>query len=235
MRTRSRLVLSFFCVTLVVVLSVAPVQAHEPSPLLPPTGECTDELPVVVASDTPAQSDIYSAVTLAGVLGTDCIVFAGTRDGDFPADQVARLDAASAGGYAVGGTEAVPSAKIANRGLRRISGLDRWATARAVGAETQRLLTEGAEPPPEAGDLCAGYFGLAAHNLADFSVDVYALEVRAARDAWLALCAPSAPAEQRDALCELVLADSVALDTERYDSVMAQFAQRLHGRHCFSE
>lgn len=61
-------------------------------------GDCdSDTAPVVVASDVAAQSDIYSAVTLAGVRGDACIVLAGARGETMPADQQARLDAASAG------------------------------------------------------------------------------------------------------------------------------------------
>ncbi len=59
-------------------------------------------VPIVVGSDDAAQSDIYSAVTLAGVLDTSCIVLAGPRDGPMPAAQRARLDAAQAGGWIVG-------------------------------------------------------------------------------------------------------------------------------------
>lgn len=59
-------------------------------------------VPIVVGSDDAAQSDIYSAVTLAGVLDTSCIVLAGPRDGPMPAAQRARLDAAQAGDWIVG-------------------------------------------------------------------------------------------------------------------------------------
>ena len=48
--------------------------------------DCTGDIPVVVGSDAKAQSDIYSAVTLAGVLGTDCVILAGPRDGDMAAE-----------------------------------------------------------------------------------------------------------------------------------------------------
>ena len=105
---------------------------------LPPAsvqGDCdSDTAPVVVASDLAAQSDIYSAVTLAGVLGDACIVLAGPRGEAMPADQQARLDAAAAGGYVVGGFAAVPDGKIADRAMSRIGGADRWATALLVGA-----------------------------------------------------------------------------------------------------
>ncbi|WP_420445837.1 hypothetical protein [Candidatus Poriferisodalis sp.] len=67
------------------------------------------------------------------MIETDCIVLAGTRDEPMPTDQAARLDAATDGGYIVGGTAAVPNEKVAGRGIRRIGGADRWATATLVG------------------------------------------------------------------------------------------------------
>ena len=99
-------------------------------------GDCdSDTAPVVVASDLAAQSDIYSAVTLAGVLGDACIVLAGPRGDSMPAAQQTRLDAAEAGGYVVGGLAAVPNEKIAGRTMARLGGTDRWATALMVGEE----------------------------------------------------------------------------------------------------
>ena len=99
-------------------------------------GECdADTVPVVVASDLAAQSDIYSAVTLAGVLGEACIVLAGARGEQMPVDQQARLLAAAAGGYVVGGQAAVPDGKIAGRSVARLGGADRWETALLVGSE----------------------------------------------------------------------------------------------------
>ena len=73
--------------------------------------DCSGAVPIVVGSDAKAQSDIYSAVTLAGVIGTDCVVLAGHRNGDMADEQRARLDAAAAGGYVLGGTAAVPEAR----------------------------------------------------------------------------------------------------------------------------
>ena len=96
--------------------------------------ECAGSEPIVVASDAAAQSDVYSAVTLAGVLGTDCIVFAGPRDGPMPSDQAARLASTLQAGWIVGGDTAVPAAKVAGRSMERIAGSDRWQTARQVGA-----------------------------------------------------------------------------------------------------
>ena len=97
------------------------------------SSNCTGQVPVVVASDAAAQSDIYSAVTLAGAIGTHCIVLAGPRDAPMPRSQRVRMSDAVAGGYVVGGTVAVPSSKIAGRDMTRISGKDRWATAHLVG------------------------------------------------------------------------------------------------------
>ena len=105
-------------------------------------GECdSGTVPVVVASDLDAQPDIYSAATLAGVLGDACIVLAGARDKPMPADQQTRLTAAAARGYVVGGVAAVPDAKTIGRSMTRIGGADRWATARLVGDQALRLAT----------------------------------------------------------------------------------------------
>ena len=101
--------------------------------------DCAGDVPIVVGADAKAQSDIYSAVTLAGVVGTDCIVLAGPRDGDMTAAQRARLDAADEGGYVLGGAAAVPEAKIAGRGMKRLGGANRWATAQLIGSEAPSL------------------------------------------------------------------------------------------------
>ena len=107
--------------------------------MLPPSSYtesgCAGKVPIVVASDTPAQSDLYSAVTLAGVLSTDCVVLAGPRSEPMPAAQLARLEAAAPDGFIVGGTAAVPDAKVAGHDLTRLAGTDRWHTARLVGAQ----------------------------------------------------------------------------------------------------
>lgn len=101
--------------------------------------DCTGDVPIVVGADAKAQSDVYSAITLAGVLGTDCVVLAGPRDGDMAANQRARLATAAFGGYVLGGYSAVPAAKVADRNLKRIGGADRWATAQLVGSEARAL------------------------------------------------------------------------------------------------
>lgn len=127
-------------------------------PLDATEGECTGAIPVVVASDADAQSDIYSAVTLAGALGTECLVLAGERTGPMPPKQRARLDRAASGGYVVGGTSAVPISKLAGRTMKRIGGADRWATARAIGAEVALLIrdvsAEGEQIVGEAAGSC---------------------------------------------------------------------------------
>ena len=105
-------------------------------------------MPIIVGSDAAAESDRYSAVTLAGVIGTDCVVLAGNRHGSsMPADQRARLGVAAAGGFVVGGTAAVPGTKTAGRIMFRLAGTDRWHTARLVGDQARRGATAGAGTP----------------------------------------------------------------------------------------
>ena len=97
----------------------------------------------MVGADSKAQSDIYSAVTLAGVVGTDCVILAGPRTGAMPASQQARLNAADTGGFVLGGTAAVPTAKIAGRDMTRLGGATRWATAQLVGRRASGDTTAG--------------------------------------------------------------------------------------------
>ena len=106
-------------------------------------GSCAGQVPIVVGSDAAAQSDIYAAAMLAGVIGSDCIVLAGPRDQSMPADHRARLQAADGGGFVVGGPAAVPTTKIAGRSMTRLSGSDRWATARLVGRRAAGDATAG--------------------------------------------------------------------------------------------
>ncbi|WP_420623985.1 hypothetical protein [Candidatus Poriferisodalis sp.] len=101
------------------------------------TTDCTDNVPILVASDAAAESDLYSAVTLAGAIGTDCIVRAGARSESISADQMARLDASAGGGFIVGGMSAVPEAKVAGRDMTRLAGTDRWHTACLVGDQAR--------------------------------------------------------------------------------------------------
>ena len=122
-----------------------PTADAEPEVVLPPRtytdADCTDSVPILVASDAAAQSDLYSAMTLAGVLGTNCVVLAGARNESMPSDQLSRLNEAGSGGFIVGGTAAVPESKVAGQNLTRLAGADRWHTARLVGA--QALIAAG--------------------------------------------------------------------------------------------
>ena len=127
-----------------------PAGAHDPNVVLPPRSHteasCAGKVPIVVASDARAQSDLHSAMTLAGVLSTNCVVLAGARDEPMPAAQLARLTEAAQDGFIVGGTAAVPDAKVAGHALTRIAGTDRWHTAQLVGAQARRIaLGEPAE------------------------------------------------------------------------------------------
>lgn len=168
-----------------VVMTASPASAHEPSPRTPPladTGNCVGALPVVVASDAAAQSDMYSAVTLAGALGTKCLILAGARGEPFPAAELECLDVAGSGGYVVGGTAAVPASKVLGRSLRRIAGADRWETAAAVGAEVQRALSalDDAARKRNAGTGTAGTRGCGSGSSTGSSSDAAGEELSAA-------------------------------------------------------
>ena len=143
--------------TLLLLVFPTVTGAHDPAVRTPPeasSGDCVSAVAVVVGSDAAAQSDIYAAAMLAGVLGTECVVLAGPRDGAFPASQRRRLDSAlQQGGYIVGGTAAVPAAKMARfsgHDLTRIAGRDRWETMRFVGivAAGGEVPAVPAVPPP---------------------------------------------------------------------------------------
>ena len=120
------------------------------------SSDCTGEIPVVVASDAAAQSDIYSAVTLAGAIGTHCVVLAGPRDAPVPRSQRVRLSDAVAGGYVVGGTAAVPPSKLAGRDMTRISGKDRWATAHLIGRYASGEVNVGRSTAANVAAVAAG-------------------------------------------------------------------------------
>ncbi|WP_419553025.1 hypothetical protein [Candidatus Poriferisodalis sp.] len=111
--------------------------------------DCDDDAPIVVGSDAAAQSDIYSAVTLAGVVGTGCVVLAGPRDGAMPAAQQARLDAAADGGFVLGGIAAVPTNKLVGRDMTRLGGATRWETAQLVGRRASGDTTAGTSSSTE--------------------------------------------------------------------------------------
>ena len=151
---RTALAATTLAMALLIVLA-APAAAHEPGVVLPPhaSTDCDGDIPIVVASDAAAQSDLYSAATLAGVIGTDCIVLAGPRDEQFPADQLQRLEDAESDGYLVGGEAAVPHEKMGDRSYVRVAGADRWETAAEVGKLAAELV---AEQPAEESDSQQG-------------------------------------------------------------------------------
>ena len=104
----------------------------------------------MVGSDAAAQSDIYSAITLAGVVGTDCVILAGSRDSSMPASQQARFgDAAATGGYVVRGAAAVPDAKLAGHHMTRLGGTTRWETAHLAGQRASGDITAGTDTAAE--------------------------------------------------------------------------------------
>ena len=129
---------------------------------LPPVDDCAGAVAIVVGSDAAAQSDVYSAVTLAGVVDAAdaergaCVVLAGGRSEPMPAEQRARLAEAAAGGFVVGGIAAVPTAKIAGRDMTRLAGADRWATARLVGRRASGDTTAGTSTADESQDASDG-------------------------------------------------------------------------------
>lgn len=129
----------------VVLVPAGAASAQTSAVAVPPQsqGSCAGQVPIVVGSDAAAQSDIYAAAMLAGVIGSDCIVLAGPRDQPMASDQRKRLEAADGGGFVVGGPAAVPTKKIAGRSMTRLSGSDRWATARLVGRRAAGDATAG--------------------------------------------------------------------------------------------
>ncbi len=132
--------------------------------------DCAGDVPVVVGSDAAAQSDIYSAVTLAGALGTDCVILAGPRNGGMAASQRTRLSSAATGGFVVGGTAAVPAGKTAGRAMTRLAGDDRWATAHLVGRRASGDVTVGTSTADEAISTSPRYTSLSASG--DFTCGV---------------------------------------------------------------
>ena len=164
---RAATVLALGAATVAVPIGASPAAAQS-SALLPPLGDCAGAVPIVVASDAAAQSDVYSAVTLAGVLDAvdpdsgSCIVLAGHRDGTMPAAQLARLKTARVSGYVVGGVAAVGDEK-APSGFTRIAGGSRWATARNIGVAAFRL-ARGNQPDAAAFPSGTGHGASATAN-----------------------------------------------------------------------
>ena len=157
---RAVTVLALCAAAVAVPIGASPAAAQS-SALLPPLGDCAGAVPILVASDAAAQSDIYSAVTLAGVLdavdpdsGT-CIVLAGNRDEAMSSAQSVRLEAARDSGYVVGGIAAVSSEK-APSGFTRIAGGSRWVTARNIGIAAFRL-ARGDQPAATAFPTVSGH------------------------------------------------------------------------------
>ncbi|MDE0498211.1 MAG: hypothetical protein OXH86_12745 [Acidimicrobiaceae bacterium] len=147
------------------VIPGPPPAQRERGVALPPqaTTDCTGDVPIAVASDAAAQSDIYAAALLAASIGTDCIILAGPRDQPMAADQIARLSSAAPGGYIVGGSSAVPRAKQAHRaGTVVIGGADRWSTIRLIGAAVEDAV--GSAGGSSAADLEVGGFSVSPPN-----------------------------------------------------------------------
>lgn len=133
-----------------------PAGAHEPNAYLEGASrwfnsDCSGQVAIVVASDAAAQSDIYSAVMLAGVVGSDCVVLAGPRDATVPADQLRRFRQTTEPGYVVGGSRAVSGDKVRSldgRSMTHLAGGTRWETAQLVG-EHARLTSAGGHGSPD--------------------------------------------------------------------------------------
>lgn len=136
------------------MLPMLPSHALESEVVVPPeaSSDCTGDIPIVVASDAAAQSDLYSASTLAGALGTDCIILAGPRSEPMSVKQQGRFNQARHSGFVVGGLAAVPISKLHGRHMTRISGSDRWETAALVGQFVRGI----AAPESKFASLTAG-------------------------------------------------------------------------------
>ena len=124
-----------------------------------PSANCDGETAAVLV-DASSEPDLYAAFLLAGVLDTGCLVDAGDRNGELPAESQSLLETESLNdGYAVGGAAAVPAAKLVG-GLswRRAGGADRWATLRIIGgaaANPQSLPATDAAPAAQPTDVAA--------------------------------------------------------------------------------
>ena len=170
-----------------------------------PTTDCTGDVPIVAASDAAAQSDLYSAVTLAGVFGTDCIVLAGARDEPMPTEQQVRLNAAAGGGYIVGGRAAVPDTKVSGRDMTRLAGTDCWHTAQLVGNQARITVVGEAASSSDVDGLASGFKSV---TVGTFSgVD----------------CAPREPSTVGD---RIGMAKSVTFRTERSPRLMQAIITR---------
>lgn len=154
-RERWRVLTLLAAVCAALLLSqVSPAHALQTRLAVPPEAstDCAGDVPVVVASDAAAQSDIYSASTLAGALGTDCIILAGPRDQPMSRVQQERFSQSRERGLVVGGVSAVPVSKLEGRHMTRIAGRDRWETATLVG----EFVRSAAVPSAKLASLSAG-------------------------------------------------------------------------------
>ena len=142
--------------TLVVAGPAAGAATQDPAAdALLPTGalmQCADKQGILVATDAQAQSDVYAAVVLAGVID-GCLVPAGHRDASGLTVQGAinALQASSIA-YIIGSTAAVPEAKAGDAGAEnatRLGGPDRFATAQLVGVEALKIAEASAEEAAE--------------------------------------------------------------------------------------
>ena len=116
----------------------------------PPPADCDGDTAAVLV-DASSEPDLYAAYLLAGTLDTDCLVDAGDRTGPLPDSSATHLAASTlTHGYAVGGTTAVPPAKLAaSLTWRRAGGADRWATLRIIGNAAADPTTLPTHTPPE--------------------------------------------------------------------------------------
>ncbi len=125
--------------------------------------DCGGESAAVLV-DASSEPDLYAAFLLAGVLDTGCLIDAGDRDKPLPAASRALLDTGTLNdGYAIGGTAAVPAAKLAGDLMwRRAPGADRWATL-------QLIANNAADPTglPKANGATAPMVDVVEYNVGD--------------------------------------------------------------------
>ena len=205
---------------------------------------CRNATAVVVASDTAAQPDVYSAVTLAGVLDTRCLIDAGARDQPMPSASLTLLDAAGTDIYIVGGIAAVPDAKLHGRTAHRIAGTDRWATARAVGQVAVDITAEDTTaslPPTAAGAASGGaHWPRAMNTCRNATAVVVASDTAAQPDVYSAVtlagvldtrCLIDAGArDQPMPSASLTLLDAAGTDIYIVGGIAAVPDAKLHGR-----
>ncbi len=130
-----------------------------------PAADCANQAAAVLV-DASSEPDLYAAFLLAGVLDTGCLVDAGDRNGALPTESGSLLETGTLeNGYAVGGTAAVPAAKlIGELSWRRAGGTDRWATLRIIGGAAANPTTlpatdsaSAAQPEGTAAETANGF------------------------------------------------------------------------------